>query len=302
MKFSSKEEICIYFNIDASKTKEEIIKELKQMQASIHPDKTGEQTEEEKIRFSQIDAAKKFLRGNDTEIMVPLSDIRDILSIVKNNDTQLVSFKEKIEERIQNTSQRIIKTTKGNWKTAKITSTSIAVIITAIWAFPAIITEHPVLSAYRISKDFYLFLAALWFFALFVCCSIWLYAYNKERKIKNILETLKNEDNQFAIFSNFLENYYELKSDKRSFTVKDIEEYIEEWICYNKIGYNGTRYIYPIKVIKRKSIYLNKYFLCIKDIIPEVSQMIITRALEKEVILKEDKRTWYDRYIINDIE
>lgn len=35
--------------------------------------------------------------------------------------------------------------------------------------------------------------------------------------------------------------------------------------------------------------------------LPEVSQMIITRALEKKVIVKEDTHTWYDSYIVNDV-
>ena len=293
MEFYSKEEICTHFNISSTKTNKEIIKILTQMRAEHHPDKTGKPTDEEKNLWAEIDAAKKFLRNNNTEIMVPLSEIQNIISLTKNEDVKLVSPIEKIDEKIHNTSQRIIKTAKGIWKPAKITSTSIATIITAIWAFPSIVTEHPILSSLRISSSFYFSLSVIWFYSLFFCCTIWLFSYTNEKKVKWLLDILKNEDIQFEIFSEFINHY---NNSQKSFTIKDIQKHVEEWLRYSR-----KKQFYPfISKTRKRTYFANKYFLCVKDIIPEVSQMIITRALEKNVIIKEDTHTWYDSYIFND--
>lgn len=296
MRFNSKEEICAYFNIDPTKTEKEVIKVLTQMRVAHHPDKIGDPTDEEKDMWAEIDDAKKFLRNSDTEIMIPFSEVRDILAFTKDKGMQMASSREKLEERIQTTSQQIIKTVKVNWKPAKITSTSIAAIITLIWAFPSIITEHPILNSLRIPTRFYWHVSVVWFLSLLICCTMWLFSYLNERAIKGLLDVLKNEDNQFAIFSNFMSYHNNFDNSQKSFTIKDIEEHIEEWLCYNR-----KKQFHPfITKTRRRSIFFNKYFLSVKDIIPEVSQMIITRALEKKVIVKEDTHTWYDTYIVND--
>ena len=126
---------------------------------------------------------------------------------------------------------------------------------------------------------------------------MWLFSYLNERSIKRLLDILKNEDNQFAIFSNFMSRYNNFDSPQNSFTIKDIEGHVEEWLYYDR-----KKQFYPfIRKLRRRTVFLNKYFLSVKDIIPEVSQMIITRALEKKVIVKEDTHTWYDSYIVNDV-
>lgn len=297
MQFNSKEEICAYFNIDPTKTEKEIIKILTQMRVEHHPDIMGEPTDEEKDMWAEIDDAKKFLRNRDTEIMIPFSEVRDMIAFAKNKDMQMASSREKLEERIQTTSQQIIKTVKVNWKPAKITSTSLAALITLIWAFPSIITEHPILNSIRIPTSFYLHVSVVWFLSLLICCTMWLFSYLNERSIKRLLDILKNEDNQFAIFSNFMSRYNNFDSPQNSFTIKDIEGHVEEWLYYDR-----KKQFYPfIRKLRRRTVFLNKYFLSVKDIIPEVSQMIITRALEKKVIVKEDTHTWYDSYIVNDV-
>lgn len=296
MQFYSKEEICEYFDIDKSKSEKEIIKILTQMRAATHPDKKGEPTEEEKNKWETIDAAKKFLRNNNNEVMIPLSEIHNFLSVVNNEDMQMTLSKDNIEEKILNTSKRIIETTKENWKPAKITSTTVAAIITAIWSFPSIITEHPILNSISLSNYFYSVLSMIWVIVLYVCCTIWLLAYYNERKMKRLLEVLENEDNQFEIFSEFVKYYYNSKSSKTSFTVKDIEEYVERWIYYKRLNR-----FYPTTTKFKRETSSNRYFNGVKDIIPEVSKMIIARALEKKVIIKEETHSWYDSYIINGV-
>ena len=135
MQFNSKEEICAYFNIDPTKTEKEIIKILTQMRVEHHPDIIGEPTDEEKDMWAEIDDAKKFLRNRDTEIMIPFSEVRDMIAFAKNKDMQMASSREKLEERIQTTSQQIIKTVKVNWKPAKITSTILSELRPTVLAF-----------------------------------------------------------------------------------------------------------------------------------------------------------------------
>lgn len=296
MQFYSKEEICEYFDIDKSKSEKEIIKILTQIRVSTHPDKKGEPTEEDKNKWEIIDAAKNFLRNNNNEVMIPLSEIHKFLSVVNNEDIPMSLSKNNMEEKILNTSKKIIETTKENWKPAKITSTTIAAIITAIWSFPSIVTEHPILNSIHLSDSFYFFLSMIWLIVLYVCCAIWLLAYYNEKKTKRLLDVLKNEDYQFEIFSEFMKWCNNSNNSKTSFTTKDVEKYVEKWICLNKLNRS-----YSIKTKLQKGIYPNRYFKGVKDIIPEVGKMIVARALEKKVIIKENTHSWYDSYIINDV-
>jgi hypothetical protein len=295
MKFYSKEEICAYFNIDTNKSEKEIIKDLTRMQVELHPDKIGKQTEEEKIKYSKIDDAKSFLRSNHTEVMIPLSDVRDIISLVKNENMPLVLSRETIEEKIQNTSQKIIKNTKGTWKPMKITTTSVAIMMSAIWAFPSVITEHPILQSTRFYDEFYFALTVMWILSLIFGGFVWLIAYKKEKKVKVLLDVLKNEDVQFEIFSDFKNCCKKSKKMYNPFTIKDVEKHIKSLI-YN----NGIELFYFDKTEGKKMYGSKRCFSNISDIIPEVSQIIVARALEKNVIAKEDKNTWYDSYIFND--
>lgn len=314
------EEICKEFNIDSNLDVEQIIKELTKIQATIHPDVNPDFSVEDNEKFSRIEEAKKALRKNSGETRIAVSDVLEIIKSVKYQDLEVKKESETIENDIKESSKSIIKTLKQRSLPRKITVSSIWAIITLLWAFPSMISEHPILGQLINIHNFYLFLSLVWLLALMVAIIILVYAFINETYTKNILYFLQNENNQYAIFSNFLDysNF-----DEHTFTNKKLEDFIFQKVFMDDRLWSDYRYIeipkYPFSflhpktlhisnLVKRKKHYYSRYqftnipkhlYPYIIDIIPQISNVIIARAIEKGLITKKANINWFDTYFIN---
>lgn len=282
MSFTSKAEICKTFNIDSSLDPAQIIKELTMLQAEIHPDRKLDYTDTDQERFTLLEEAKSFLRETPEQTLVPVSQIVEIIKLVKSEGITQKKESEVIAEKISQTSETILRTIKHHYLPRKITVASISSIITLLWAFPSVVSEHPVLGQ-LIDVNSSLF-TLLWLDALMLLSMIWFITYRAEQYTKNVLHTLENVDKQWSIFSAFISNSGESPVE---FSSKDLEDYILKHISK------------PYKSYQSRILHRQYSLAQVSEIIPHVSDMIIARALEKGIITKLPDAGWYDKYKVN---
>jgi hypothetical protein len=153
--FKSLDEIISRFNLDA-KDAEVVKKQLKNLIKKFHPDTNGENgnfsTENDKNIFLEIKSAIEFLDGNQsTTTLATKNDITSLTKVL--NELALSNKEEIVNKNIE--SKKSSLTTKLNesviayhkdHSSPKITSLVVASILTALWAFPNVVKDHPVSS------------------------------------------------------------------------------------------------------------------------------------------------------------
>ena len=313
MAFRSIADICKQFELDPTLDISQLIKELTKIQAKLHPDVNPNYSEKDAETLSEIEEAKKFLREHSEQHLVPISDVMEIIKLVKSESVSNKIETEIMENQITQTSLSIMKNVKTKHLPYKITAASIWALITLIWAFPSLLMQHPIIGSWVLPETLYLILTIVWLGSLLLLFPIFLFAYTSEKHAKMILEFLKSSDNQYEFFAAFR---YTLEfNEKTSFTQKELTEFLYGLIFHDSFRYSNAieqlyemncELFYRLNFIsdKRNSLFINKRnnrFIRsqVSEIMPKISDMIIARLLEKDVITKKSERNWYDVYELN---
>jgi hypothetical protein len=331
MEFNTLDEIIKHFNIEFTEG-DDVKKELKNLIKKIHPDKNdGEfKSETDKTKYNEIIEALGFLELNNVTSIATKNDVAALTKVL--NEIVLSKkadiSEEKIERKVSTLSnfiQESIKNFHNHNSTPKITSIVIATLITALWAFPNVVKDHPLLGfLYHYNKEF----TIIWLFSLIYMGILWLQIKMIEQKDEEIKCSYKLESTQNNIFSLFTTWMYgvfknfEIREDKRrfiTFTKEDLINFlITRYAFYNRKlkGMNNLT-IYEIgKVIKetedsetfkyqlkRKNISHSLFFNLLPrpgeidlEIANLISDLIIERLFERNVIVKVNKRSLSDIY------
>ena len=228
MDFNSIDEIISHFDF-AVKDSEEVKKELRNLIKEIHPDKNkGDfRSDEDKAFFHEIQAALNYLEKADQS--VSLSTQSEIKALTKAlTDLALTKKVETIAESVEKTNSSLTTKLQDSItsfhrlnSSPKITGILATAIITALWAFPSVIKDHPLLKfLYHHNKEFTLF----WVLSLVVMGMLWVKIKSSEKHDKQIKSSYKLESTQNNIFNLFIRwmvsNYinFEIKNHKRVIT------------------------------------------------------------------------------------
>ncbi|MEE1061521.1 MAG: J domain-containing protein [Ruminococcus sp.] len=288
MVYSSIEQICDEFQIDSSLDISTIISELTKKQKDLHPDANPNYSEDDLKMFSRINDAKDFLRQVDKNALVPLSEVISIIKSINNKELTSLEKEEKMQIGIKTKTQEIVKSIKSYYLPRKLTVAGLLALVSFVWAFPSMLTEHPIISEIiRYSVDeFYLFLTMIWLFVLFLSVTLLFFTFRNETYIKNVLQFLENPESQYEIFSSFIKE----DCSNSTFTIKDLEEYICS--CFSP----QKRMFMDKKIRVPRQLLPNVY-----EISPKIAEMIVFRALEKGVISKVNTKGWYDKYVVESL-
>lgn len=233
MKFNSLQEILDHFNI--TETDQELIKKhLKKLRKNIHPDKTlGDfKSEEDKKLFNEIQQALEFFKNPTTSLQISKEN-SVLIKVVKN-----LSDQKKQEQINQTTSQAksqlasylnsSINSYHSQTKTPKITGVIITAAITALWVFPNIAKDHPLL---KVLYQFNLVFLLMWIIALVILGILWLKiksAENIDAQLKQGYKTETVQNHMFILFSKWFQydhkNYDYVENHTRMliFSVDDL--------------------------------------------------------------------------------
>lgn len=306
MSFNSVKDICKEFNLDESLSIEEIIAELTKIQGTLHPDKGHDICDDDTEKFTRISNAKKFLRNintsekntsdNDAQL-ISLSEIKDIIKLVKDIDKNVLYEADTLQNSIKNTSAQIIHNYRKKHLVPKITSAGIAAVVTFLWSFPAMITDHPVInylsttinSSSPLGDNFYLVLTYIWLMSLLLSVYTWWICYIRENHTKNILNYLENDDNQYMLFKHFIMTLMVNGNEEKTFTVPQLQEFLILEIEKHSHSFI-SKFIYKINPFE------------LREFCEKISNIIIFKAQEKEIISKDSTKKWHDIYIVQDLD
>lgn len=273
MAYTSIDDIRKEFGFDANMNIETMKKELTQMQKELHPDTNDNNTQLDEEQFSQISEAKEFLKKYDGTL-VPVSVITDLIQVIKK-ENEIIKI-EKLEANIIKSIEEKLLEINHSYLPRKITAASVIAAITFLWTFPSSLREHPFIGGYfeNAYDAGYLVLTLIWLALVIFSIEILVITFTRERRLKNILYDFENLNNQYKIFSLFIN---EIQNNE--FTQQDLETHI----------------IQHVLIDKKRARAISKQ---IEPIVPQISEMLIIRALEKGIIRKVEKASWYDIYIV----
>ncbi|WP_254413315.1 hypothetical protein [Dyadobacter diqingensis] len=258
MSFNSISEIRDFFKLvsdDPSKIKKELKKSLK----ALHPDKNeGEfKSEADENLYLQITSALDYLEATNlnTSLIVNtevLGLTKILQSIVHQQNKEIFEEQKLKKSAVLSTElQNSITTFHKQNSTPKITSLILTAVITAIWVFPNVVKDHPLLSFLNTyNKEFTIF----WIAGLIATGIFWLKIKSLEKIDEDLKRSYKLESTQNIIFSFFI-NW--MSSTNRNSIINDEKE-IFTFSKDDLVTFLTTRFPYLKKELEGKE-YLKSY-------------------------------------------
>lgn len=224
MDFNSIDEILSHFDLNAQDA-DEAKKELKNLIKKVHPDKHNGnfKNDKDKDLYHEIQSALLCLDGASNTALSTKNEITALTKVIKD---LAVARKEEVSagviERkgssLTNKLQESIESFHKRHSTPKITGVVLTAIITALWAFPSVVKDHPLLSfLYRFNREF----TIIWILCLIFTGYFWMRIKISEKRDEEIKRSYKLESTQnyiFNLFMNWMKSsyrHYEIIGDKR---------------------------------------------------------------------------------------
>lgn len=275
MKFSNIEQVKTEFKITSSHI-DDIRRDLIKKLAEAHPDKTSGNfaNAEQEEKFERLKQAIEFMDNQQNASLIKIDDLKELIRLIKDDDKEKPNIIEKYESNLKKTFELYREKTLSRYKFPKISITAITAAITFLWSFPSLIGEHPILSRWIDPSNPYL--SIIWLQSLIVTGTFWFFIWWKDEKEKRFQDLISNEGFQNKLFIEFVN---ERKIEFR-------EEGNKEYVFFKE---QLIKYI------------LNFYFKRHVDegVAENLAELILRRALDKGVIIKDSRKSMSDIYRVN---
>jgi len=337
MNFDSLDDIIAHFKFDTKDT-EDVKKELKNLIKEVHPDRNkGEfKSDQDKTYFFEIQDALDYLEKLNPNVslstqndITALTKVLTELAITKKEDT----YAEIVEKKSSSLNVKLQDSINSFHKlnsSPKITGIVASTIITALWAFPSVVKEHPLLKIlYNCNKEF----TIVWIFSLVFMGVLWLKIKSSERYDAEIKRSYKLESTQNYIFTLFIRwmkaNHinYEIINNKRivTFSKDDLINFLTSRFRYlqrrlkGRVTVSSYEMEKEIKQIEESGEFEREVhrqrrlspFTFFSNFLPipgeidlEIAQLIcdliIERLTTKGVITKSESKSLSDKFIYED--
>tara|TARA_R110002074_G_scaffold400203_1_gene595161 strand:+ start:34545 stop:35567 length:1023 start_codon:yes stop_codon:yes gene_type:complete len=334
MKFNSVDDIIEHFDYE-SLDLNTIKKRLKKRIKKVHPDENGGvfKSEEDKIKYQEIHSALEFIKNQTSNsLSVSKTDLNNLTSAInklakfqkeESSEEQVKVKDSELETILSSSVQSFVKKNSG----LKISGIAITMAITALWSFPAIVKDHPILSVlYEHHNEFTIF----WILTLLISGMLWLKIKKVENKDKDIKDSYKLESVQnqmFILFSQWHKSDYantEFREKKHyiKFTKDDLIHFLMH--NYDRLQFrlrktpnprarlNEIERIREIEVKRKpdnKSIFVEAMITLVSSVdfiakpgeidlatAQSISYLIITRLITRNLIIIQKDKTLSDTY------
>lgn len=283
MLFTDINQIRREFGIDQQKPKD-IRLHLRALQGELHPDRTGGEFQEggDKERFLRISEALDYLEKTEINenALVPVSVMTDLVKVMRD----LVPVQqEKGAEAVLNSSvANKLATLHTNFRTPRITTSALSIVLSSIWLFPKQIADHPVLGHYLdpSSRSFSL----LWLNSIIITSMIWVLTSMQEEKRKRFLGAIKTEIWQNERFMRFIKDINFDEDDKRRFT-KD--SFVRDLRWQQRLKPS-----FILNIIYQRPYELDS------ELAQGIADSVIQRAEQRGLIVKDSLKTLSETYYI----
>ena len=203
MSFIDIDQIRREFGIDEQKPGD-IRSRLRALQSQLHPDRTGGEFQEgnDKERFLRASEALDFLDQYEIKenTLIPVSVMTDLVKVMRD---LVPAQQEKSAETALNSSVATkLATLHTKFRTPRITTSAISIVLSAIWLFPKQIADHPVLGHYLNPTN--TIFSVLWCYSIILTAMIWIMTSMQEEKRKHFLGIIRTEvwqNERFMLFT-----------------------------------------------------------------------------------------------------
>lgn len=303
MEFRSIDQIKSEFGLGAA-SNEELRRSLVKQLADMHPDKTnGEfKTTAQRDAYEKVKRALDFMDKSQSSNLVRIDDVKELIRVLradeKVGENVIERYKSSLERSFSLSRERII----GRYRIPKLSLTTATGITTFLWAFPKLIVEHPILG--KIVDPANLTFTMLWFCLVLLTGGLWALSFLIDHSEKRLHRLLSNEEFQNELFNKFIElcNADFRKNDRGEsiFSKTHLVKFIR--YCPFRGGLNPfSGMMYPIRSGLRS--LGERVYLVSGPVDPAVAQdlaeLILRRAVEKEVIARDPQKSLSDLYRIN---
>jgi hypothetical protein len=274
MKFSTLEQVIREFQVTSS-DQDEVRKYLIKRLAETHPDKTNGvfATEDQEQEYEKLNLAIEFMdnQKNGGQSLIKIDDLRDLIKLIRDEDSDRPNVLEKYERNLQKTFSLYREKTLSRYKFPKVSLTAVTAITTFLWTFPNLVSDHPILSKWVDPQNPYL--SVIWLQLLILTGGFWIFTWWKDEREKRFQDLISNEAFQNKLFIEFINDR------RREFRVEDSKEYS----------------FFKEQLIK---YILHYYFKRPVDegVAENLAELILRRALEKNVIIKDSRKSMSDIY------
>lgn len=328
MIFNSIKDVLDHFNIETSDP-DKLKRKLKKLIKHIHPDtNNGEfKSDEDKKTFMEIQSALEFLEITPRSEIVLRNEITELTKIVKDLSTNKTSqiLKQDLEQKNTYLESKIKDSVilfNKEQSTTKLTSIIVTTALTALWAFPSLVKDHPLLKfLYEYNREF----TVIWLNSLVLTGLVWTKIKRIEKKDELLKRKYRLESTQNTIFDLFLlwletdYNNYDFQNDigYLKFSKDQLIHFLlDKYQLYDKaLGnykmiskYELSRKIKEIE--ENIDYYKSKNHLTVYskifprpgeidlEIAQTICDLIIDRLLSKELVQVFSKKSLSDIYLI----
>jgi len=212
MPFNTIQDIQREFRLTIS-SPDELRKKLQELRASLHPDRHGGsfRSEEDKEQFLKIGEALDFLDRytGDNEgqhlALMPVETINALVEVIRDivpSAHSVISPESVTGRHLEELINQHNKEIKTRSLYPKLTASAVATAFTVAWAFPSIISEHPILRQYvEVSS---LQFVSMWGASVVLMALTWYAAKVVEARHKEFANRLQTEFFQDQLFGEFL--------------------------------------------------------------------------------------------------
>jgi hypothetical protein len=271
----------------------EIRKEVIKRMSLMHPDKNNGKfkSEKEEQEYLRLGSAATFLdeQMRNQEALIPVDKVTELIKSVstlaiKNRESD---SSEKLRIKIDNSIDRL----KQQNQTPIVTSTIVSGILTIIWAFPSIVSEHPVLNKIISISDpsSYLMFSAIWIYCLCFTAFIWIRLRNIERKDADLKKRLNLQSIQNDLLKRFIKNIKISNEGKEDFSKAEFISFLMDNFSYSR----RLSRSFPAYLFFGRGNGIDQ------DIAESLAETILSRAETRGYIRRREVKDIEDIYNIN---
>ena len=298
------EKIVDEFELFPSDDIDFLIDQLTNLQVKIHPDSLERETSTKCFmeQFTRITDAKKDLRKikqetDSNEILTLFPKDLKIQTKKENGDTDIVLGKTRRD--FEDKKYKFFKNSLKKHRNYRISSTTVASVITFVCCFPNMILENSMF----FDNDFFknvIFprLLIFWAISLITCIMVFFITRKLEYVDEIVFDLLVDHNFQGFIFDSFEKT---LESKEKTFTKNDLEKFVfnnEFIILYSYIKTERIRKY----LVMHRSCCKRRIRELIQDIAPEIVGLMILRGIEKGILSEVKVSSWNDVYLINSLK